>query len=189
MSGLATSQMAVLAALPGDACFTAGELEGATGLAPDCIRHACRALVERGMLQRRERGCWSATDEGRIAAETGAAIVSGPRGRLTQEKPRTRRASTGRDKVWRAIRTQQKFAIADLMMLTGDVSAHNIKDYVFALAKAGYLARLPSKGRQTRFLLIDDTGPLAPVQRDARKEFFDRNTGETRPMEPGQVPA
>ncbi|PWR23383.1 hypothetical protein DKG75_02095 [Zavarzinia compransoris] len=179
--------MAVLSALPGDACFTAGELEAVTGLAADSIRHACRALVERGMLQRRERGCWAATPEGQAAAVAGVAIISGPRGRLTQEKPRTRRAPSGRDKIWRAIRAERKFAINDLVALVGPEQVENVKDYVFALARAGYLTRLRSKGRQSRFLLIDDTGPLAPVQRDARKEFFDRNTGATRPMNPEQV--
>lgn len=185
MSGLASRQMPILRALENGACMTTDELGEAVGLDRRAVSSACCRLLVRGLIDRKEVGCFEITSEGTELLKCGEPITSGPVRPLTQSHPRTNRKEPVRDKIWRAMRITRKFSIADLQVISG-AGYENARRYVLALQRAGYLYRLRTeKGFArtssgfVRWSLVRDTGPAAPVWRPRRRQVFDRNDGVT----------
>lgn len=186
--GTAIHHMALVQALDDAACLTTEELGVATGLPRRVISQACYRMLSAGLLLRRERGCFQLSPEGLDAKKSGKRLTCGPRGPLTQSTPRLRKATTGRDRVWRAIRILRKFGISELVEASG-ATQHNILKYVAQLEAAGYLHQLrrepgisPMSNGRCRWSLVDDTGPLAPIYQTKTRSVHDRNTGLERVM-------
>ncbi|WP_026784241.1 hypothetical protein [Pleomorphomonas koreensis] len=181
-------QMPVVEALKGGACLTTAALAELTGLEGRDIAKACCALVSRGWIVRRERGCFELSEAGRKADAAGEIITSGPTGPLTQAEPRRPRRQTVRDRMWTTMRTLNKVRIADLETLAG-ATRDNAQRYVGALEKTGFLARLraeagsaPTSNGVCRWLLVRNSGPAAPVYKARAGEIYDRNTGISYPI-------
>jgi hypothetical protein len=91
----------------------------------------------------------------------------------------------------------KKGTIQDLLMMAGEDQGRGYRSalkYLLFLERAGYLRKLPVRARGTaptsngfvRWLLVDDTGPEAPVVQPLKGEVVDRNTLATRLIRPGR---
>ncbi|MGF1727180.1 hypothetical protein [Photobacterium nomapromontoriensis] len=86
-------------------------------------------------------------------------------------------ANRPRQKMWLTLRVLRKFRLSDLMMAT-EVGRSTASKFVNRLIQAGYVRKIsPSKprlGDGAVFLLVRDTGPLAPIER-SKKGMWDPN--------------
>lgn len=150
------------------------------------IADACTVLVNRELIERIKPGCYKMLPAGLVLIKTGGEVKSGPRG-ITAAKQHT---GTLRVKTWRAMRQRKKFSLNDLIVLVadGDEKAieSNLGKYLRALERTGYLTRMARRETGTastsngylRYLLVRDTGPLAPVWRQGKETVYDPNTTE-----------
>lgn len=190
MSWIGKDILTAVAVLAKDSpCVTLDQLEGHTRLERSRIIDSADVLVKRGFINRSGRGCYQLTESGATTIETESALKSGPKGRMP------RRKTWGlRQKAWLVIRNKRKFTLDDikLTICKGDErNAHsNLSKYLRSLVQTGYLKILPRKvpgnsptsnGRQV-YLLVNDTGRLAPVWRQACYSVFDPNTSEEHPV-------
>lgn len=181
MPGQGNRQMDIVRVLEPGHCLTTAEMMERTGYTRRDVAKACVPLLERGWIDRLERGCFVLSDEGQRARAAGETITSGPRGPLTQTARRPKRR-TMRDKMWKAIRVSKKFDLAHLEAMAG-ASRDGARKFVGALARAGYLSALrrepgdaPTSNGFKRWLLVEDTGPQTPaVKADGR--IWDPNLG------------
>lgn len=181
------NQMALAAALADGSCLTITEIAERCGLERVAISSAARHLIDRGWVQRRERGCFDLTAEGQAAIAAGEKITGGPRGPMQAAK-RPRKITT-RDRAWHAMRLLKKFSIDDVIERAGG-ERHNIGRYILALEGAGYLVALrrqpgnaPGSNGFRRFFLGRNSGPKTPLLRNKSREIFDPNTNETHPVQ------
>lgn len=195
MAGNAEVQKTVLNAFNGDACVGIDAIVDATGLTHRQVSNGACRLIQRGLLERAEVGCYRLTDDGRTAKRDGKPLSSGPTGALTQRKPRQPKRRTFRQRLWRAIGVHaargSKFTVADLITTAssgGEANPEsNATRYVACLHKAGYLRRYPKRAAgdaltspgHYRYAVIKETGPEAPILRKRQTEVYDPNTGET----------
>lgn len=143
-------------------------------------------LATRALISRPALGHYRITDAGLIAIDAGNGVKPGKRG------PRQAQvfSSSLRARVWLAMRAMGKFSIDDLLLrgAVGDeANAHdNVGRYLNALEAGGYLVRLrarapgeaPTSRGYVRWLLVRNTGPMAPVWRRRLERLYDPNTGE-----------
>lgn len=165
-----------------------------SGLQSKQVINACDKLIAHGYLTRQlyadgrpKPGRYLLTAEGRIALEAGANLKSGPR--RAHGKPRDTSGSL-REKVWRLLRIRQKLSVPEALgvLCDGHASAkqiertgENVQKYLRALRATGYLvdmrrepgAKATSNGFK-RYLLVRDTGPLAPTRR-SKDRVYDLN--------------
>ncbi len=168
-------------------CFTAKDVELATGMTAKQVENAIGKLSRHALIEKTQPGCLRLTAAGRAAAEGGQKLRSGPRGR----QPGARGRSEGmRVRAWRAMRVRRKFSIADLVMLTAQGGERdpesNLLKYVRALTRAGILVELKHREAPTsltsngakRWWLMEsrDPGPLAPTVRWQRNQVYDPNS-------------
>ncbi|GAA0311517.1 MULTISPECIES: helix-turn-helix domain-containing protein [Rhodovulum] len=177
----------------GEACLMIDEIAGQLGLSHRQVSAAAAGLIERGYVERLERGCFQLTDSGRFAARNAVRIVSGPRG--PHRKPKAPWRDTIRQRAWAAMRIKRQFTIREIAMVAarGDEGdpVDNLTRYFRALVQAGYLRQLarepghaPGSNGFLRFQLVRDTGPRAPVWSDVRRAVHDHNTGKDVPCSP-----
>lgn len=146
---------------------------------------AAGVLADRGLIERPAPGHYRLTAAGRLAAESGQRITSGPwRGHAIGVQQRSLRA-----RLWRAMRALKKFGLTDLLLRAargdeGDAENNAFK-YCRALEKAGYLVRIrrqpgeaPTSPGYVRWVLVRDTGPMPPIWSHRTRQIFDPNTGE-----------
>lgn len=171
-----------------ESCVTSEMLANATGLSLRQVSAGCVTLIRRELMERIEPGCYFVTEAGKMAIAEGGRVASG------QTTSRERTVTGGlRARAWRAIRIRKKFSVAELVRITAEGTENdaeeNLRKYVRALRQAGYLAPMarkepgmvPQSNGFTRYLLVRDTGPQAPVWRQSRNAVFDPNTGEESP--------
>lgn len=105
--------------------------------------------------------------------------------------PRLRMSTRGmRQRAWWVIRRREVFTLPELLSVLaenvkGDQSS-NLRKYVTALARAGYLKvdETPAPGTSLtsngfhRYHLKRNNGRLAPVYRQSKAEVYDPNTEE-----------
>lgn len=179
----------ILVHLADGACRTIEELEKALGLSRRQVSDGAAKLAYRKFLCRMERGCYQLTELGLKAAGEGQVIKSGPIGPDTG-KVRAKVSNTFRDRAWRSMRVRRQFTIADIVAdaaADGDTDPEsNVGRYLRALGMAGYVkemrerapgTRLTSNGFK-RFVLVKDTGPVAPVYRPKARTLHDYNLQE-----------
>lgn len=190
MSWIGKDILTAVAVLAKDSpCVTLDQLEGHTQLERSRIIDSANVLVKRGFINRNGRGCYQLTESGATIIKTGAAMKSGPKGSMP------RRKTWGlRQKAWHVIRNKRKFTLDDLQLTICQGNernaSNNLSKYLRSLMQVGYLKILPRKvsgnsptsnGRQV-YLLVNDTGRLAPVWRQVSYSVFDPNTGEEHPV-------
>lgn len=179
----------LLTALRDGSCQTVDELNTKLPFNRRQISDGASSLIMRGLLERIEIGCYRLTRDGKKAAEEGRVISSGPY-RPDRGKCRAPQQNTLRQRAWNVMRMGNAFTIGDLVMAAcvgSEKNAEsNLQRYLKRLAHAGYVAELPVRVRGTkltsngfkRFRLIRDTGPIAPVLRPKKRDFFDHNLGD-----------
>jgi len=168
MPGQGTRQMEIVRALEPGLCLTTAQLVERTACSPRDVAKGCGRLVERGWVDRLERGCFILSSAGQRALSAGETITSGPNKPLTQNARRPKRR-TVRDKMWKTIRVVKKFDLARLEEMSG-ASTAGARRFVLALVRAGYLSELRRQPGEAltsngfkRWLLVEDTGEATPV--------------------------
>lgn len=92
----------------------------------------------------------------------------------------TRRPDTDkRVTVWLAMRQLVRFDVATLVMTT-EAAKRSVEDFVYAIAKAGYLRKQrvksgPTRGSKFVWQLVRDTGPRCPITK-GNGNVHDQNT-------------
>lgn len=179
-------------------CITEARLAELTGHDARSIEASCRKLRKHGLLALTARGCHKLTDAGRAAVEQCARVRSGPRGKWTGVHVQK---DTLRTRAWLAMRIKGKFTLDDLVMLAarGDErhAGSNLGKYVRALALAGYVRRLQvreagiavTSNGFMRWMLVQNTGPQAPVWRPSRGTVYDPNLHKSVPLARAPAPA
>lgn len=181
---------ALLHILSDGSCRTIQDLEIVLDLTRRQVSDAASKLLRRDYLMRMGTGCYQLTEAGIVAATAGEVITSGPRG--PRDTPRILR-NTLRERAWRSMRIRRRFTIPDLVAdAATDADKRpddNLQRYLRALSVAGYVRALPRRAEGTaltsngfkRWMLVNDTGPLAPVILSKKPAIRDRNTGEDVP--------
>lgn len=169
-------------------CITEEEAMQITGLTVRQVEQGILKLRKHGLVEKVSTACHRLTDAGREAVAAGLKIRSGPRG--GGQTGKRIHKGTLRIRVWRAMRIRRKFSIPDLVSLVAeggekDIDS-NIRKYLSALTRAGILTELPRREAGTaltsngykRYWLRDEnnTGPQAPVWRQAANSVYDPNT-------------
>lgn len=185
------SMQTVLDALPDvGECVKVCALSEITGLSRKKIVVFCDRLRQRGLVERPETGCFKLTQTGKIARDAGMKLTSGPNGPHTGR--RKTKKTTARARLWRAMRTIDKFTVPDLLTMIDDVTVkcgeNNAQSYLRILHAAGYVQKLKLRERGTevtspgyiRWTLVPDknTGPEAPVYSGLHDELYDPNLGK-----------
>jgi len=178
-----------LDALDDDRCLTVDELMTRTRLTRKQVAADMNRLVQRGYVERVERGCFQLTAEGRAAKADGRPITPGPNARHTG--PRTPPRKTLTRRVWRAVRATQgkRFTVEQILevaLTDGETKGADVRRYLGLLARAGHLRRFRRRrddgvkysNGQVVYALIRDTGPEHPIPRQKRTILHDPNTGE-----------
>jgi hypothetical protein len=168
-------------------CFTARDIERATGMSAKQVENAVGKLRRHDLVQLVTPGCLRITEAGRAAAAGRARIRSGPRG----QQPGARGRADGlRVRAWRAMRLRRKFSVGDLVALCAQGDERNpesnLLKYIRALTRAGILVELarretplsPTSNGAKRWWLMEsrDPGPLAPSVRWQRNQVYDPNS-------------
>lgn len=193
MPGEGSRQMAIMEALRSGACLTTAAMVEATSIDRRQVADACCRLVRRGLVDRRERGCFELSTAGRDALEQGLDIRSGPSAPLTAIVPRRPRRETDRDRLWRCIRMLRKFSLEELCS-RAECSDANARKYIGALHAAGYLSALrrepgfaPTSNGFCRWALTEDPGVEAPIFRPQTREVWDPNSRTARTLRARQA--
>lgn len=189
MTGKATTQMELLRTLEPGHCLTSLNLRVATGIEGRKVADAIGRLVSKGLVERKQVGCFQLTKDGKSFLENGQEITSGPNGPLTGKR-RPNKKSTVRQRAWNVMRMGNAFSIPDLLLAVmtpddGDPTS-NLQRYLKALVGAGYLAELPTRKRGTRltsngfkrYRLIRNSGEIAPSISSPDDRVSDRNLAE-----------
>jgi predicted transcriptional regulator of viral defense system len=187
MCGSAENQNTLLRAVPPEACLTTEELAEATGLTRKQVTQAVGKLVARGLLDRAERGCFKRSTAGQEVVDSGQPLSSAP---LSRSAKTGRRKRSLRVRVWEAIRTARKGTVAEIeqLALASEKDPGGVQRYLLALRRGGYLRRMKAVSyKEARYLLIRDTGPLAPILRRSKDCLYDPNTKEEHVLEGGGV--
>ena len=165
--------------------LSAGELSTknlavALGASDRAVCYACVALAKKDLIVSSKPATGimvhKLTKSGSAALAQGRSIKSGPvRGSV--RRPDSLRA-----------RNRRKFSVPELCSMLCDGTAadpeDNLEQYILPLMQAGYLAVLPcSTDGVPRYLLIKDTGMLAPSWNKQRRCLSDPNTGEQITLE------
>lgn len=173
------------------ACLDVDAFVDATGLPRAKISKALARLIERGLMERREQGCFAATLTGlQMVAEQ--AEVS--RGAPKQDKPRRPIRGTLRQRAWNVMRIQSPFSVRSVAMVAvkSEVNAESdLRKWFRALELAGYLQRqvrreagtAPSSNGFVRYSLIRSTGMIAPIWSIERGCVRDLNLGKDFPCQ------
>lgn len=187
----ATLQTEIIKAIM-STCLNADALISALGQSRYKVARALSGLVDRGLAERREKGCFAATKLGiELLAEHGFLPVGAP---ISKGKSPIRRRGTVRQRAWNVMRIQAPFTIQGVTALASkneEDRAQSLPEWFLALERAGYIRREVRRephGRfgghgLVRYRLIKDTGMLAPVHSAKYGCIRDPNTGEDTPCQ------
>lgn len=203
MTWTSTTILGVIAKLPvievGMAILHS-DLVNACELTTKQVCTACTTLEKHGYLLRQKYadgsvkpGHYQLTELGVNAIAGGMKsmrLTSGPK--APHGTPRSN-AGTLRERVWRLLRIKDgatAMSVTDLLSTLIDADGNvningaknNVQKYLQQLKRAGYLAEvrraaptsLTSNGEK-RYLLIRNTGPLAPILKVSKSLVFDQN--------------
>ena len=178
----------LLRALAAAESRTLDDLVGATRVERGRVGTAIATLMSRGLVISVGPVCYALTAAGHRVVTSGREIRSGPRGLHTGVRRPVE--DTLRARLWRALRLKRKASLPQLLTLAARGSERaaerNAWMYLRALHRAGYIQRLAMRAKggssssrgHIRWLMLRDTGPMAPVVRPRHREVVDPNTGE-----------
>lgn len=165
---------------------TVAELSKATGIDRKNVAKSCTKLMNRGLVIRPKLGTYRLSDNGLEVRSSGHKFTSGPKGPTLKHRPKNKK--TIRSKVWTCLRnTGGAITVPEIQALIEGGSYTNIQHYLRDLTQAGYVAKLarrvpgtaPTSSGSGQYLLVKNTGPLAPTIYQGKKVIFDGNTDET----------
>lgn len=183
---LGAAATALLRALVG-APLSRDEAIKALNISQRQATNAARNLLRRGYLALGPNALYQLTAEGAAAAEAGVIIRGGPKGQVKLVK------DTLRARAWCAMRVRRTFTIGEIVadaVVSGEGQPRdNIARYLSRLQAAGYVREQRRRQPGTaigsngfkRFVLVRNTGPLAPVFRSEAHCVFDPNLGKETP--------
>lgn len=174
------------------ACLSADALARAVGQPPSKVGRALSGLVLRGLVERREMGCFSATKAGLELYAQHGFIPRRPPDRTS--KPSSRRRGTAIQRAWNVMRIKSPFTVESVGALAANRMAQrcqSLNQWFNALERAGYLRRdkrrefSGSKRGVGRVVYwpTRDTGMLAPIHSRKLDCIRDPNTGEDTPCQ------
>lgn len=193
MAWIAEQLLAAIFQAASEECITEARLVELTDLETKQVENAAQRLLKHCLIERVGPGCHKLTDAGRKMLASGGTLRSGPNG----SQPGKRiHADTLRMRVWHAMRIRRKASTPEIIGLVakgGDREKgieSNVGKYLRALERTGYLKKLPRRepgvaltsNGFARYLLLKDTGPLAPVWRTGKNTVYDPNTEEETPL-------
>jgi hypothetical protein len=167
------------------ACLTLDALASEIDRPRKQITHAICRLITDKYVVRREAGCYEITAAGMAAHAAG--YKSGPQRPHTGKKPPRPSLRAG---TWKTLRLRRKATIHDIITNAATGAERNpesnILHYLTALERGGYVSRLarrvpgtaPTSNGHVVWLLVKDTGPLAPMLNVAARTLRDPNTDE-----------
>lgn len=196
MSGIATTQMAVLTELQSGQPIAIDDLDARLGIERRFIVNSTVRLIYADLIERTEMGVYRITQAGIAQLASGEPIKSGRPGKRPGYSRKNQRSL--RQRLWNTMRSFstgeacKAFSLPDLITvcLNGDedeaAAYNNAQQYLRALKKTGYLLSLTQRQKGTRpgsngfqrFKLVRDTGRDAPVVRQSERAVFDPNTRE-----------
>lgn len=172
------------------ACLNADAIAETIGQSRYKVMRGLSGLVDRGLVERKEHGCFLATELGlAIFAAHGFVPFGAP---VAKFQPPARRSGTMRQRAWNVMRIKSPFTLQEVQALAAqaeDQGAKSLPEWILALEKAGYIRREPRReavGRNgghglIRYSLIRNTGMAAPVHSAKYDCVRDPNTGEDFP--------
>ena len=94
---------------------------------------------------------------------------------------------TARQRVWNAMHVYDDFISID-MELSAEINERNLRAYLYALYRAGYLRLVRPRQDGENFgyaiwRLVEDTGPLAPIVRRDQSGVYDPNLDQFIPFQ------
>jgi hypothetical protein len=178
-------QIAALAGAVGTGPTTMIEASDRLGFQPGLTAALIGRAVALDLIGRDADGLLALTERGRTfltegTTDTRSAITSASGAR----KPV---ADTLRQRGWAAMRLSSRFTTGTIAKLAARVTdtwpEDNLRRYILALCRAGYVVRLPKRVGQPevgaaapmQWKLVRDTGPHAPVLRRRGTCFYDPN--------------
>lgn len=182
MRGTQTHQIAILGQI-GNGSMTIDELHDRLPIEKKALSKSAGILIERGLVERLEKGVFQLSEAGKALLAEGAGI---PRYHRPRKMPVQRNCLLQR--AWAAMRLQKVFTIPDIMLLAGEQKDYDtIQSYVSRLAKAGYVAEMQARVPGTsltsngykKWRLVRDTGENMPRYVPFARYLRDGNTGET----------
>lgn len=196
MSGIATTQMAVLEALKSGDAIALDVLDAKLEFERRFIVNSTVRLIYSGLIERAEIGVYRITQAGLDHLVSGEPLKSGKTG--SRPGYRRKNQKSLRQRLWNAMRGHaageicKAFSLPDLLTLSledgeeSQAAYNNAQQYVRCLKKTGYLLTLTQRQQGTRpgsngfqrYKLKRDTGDTAPVVRQSDKSVFDPNTRE-----------
>src|SRR5690606_11204249 len=114
--------------------------------------------------------------------------------------PAAPKQNTFRQRVWKTLRLRRNASSFELIANASageKAAAENLYHYLRALERGGYVQRLARKAPGTAvtsngyavWLLLKDTGPLAPIVSTSKKALRDPNTDEVISLDDREVAA
>lgn len=166
--------------------MTTDDMAAVHGITTAQASYAAARLIDRGYLEREERGCFSLTASGHIAAKNKMKIVSGPRGPLKGSRKPT--ADGIRQRAWNVMRIKRSFTLPDLLLVVATGAERNaqvsLQEFLRALRKSGHIGltgRLVDGTRHGQryreYQLVRNTGHYAPSLVRSETAVLDNNTG------------
>lgn len=154
------------------------------------VARALAGLVQRGLAERQEQGCFIATEFGLNHVQAHGFVARGAPN--TRHARRAAVRGTLRQRAWNVMRMQSPFtirAIAALASTDNPEAECALRNWFQALEVAGYLQREPRREAPTlrgsngllRYRLVRNTGMIAPVHSVQHGCIRDPNTGEDTP--------
>jgi DNA-binding Lrp family transcriptional regulator len=140
------------------------------------VSDAAALLARKGLLKRPDAGVYELTRAGRSVSIEGVKVPV--------------HRDTFRERAWRSMRIRRHFTIGDIVSdaarETEKDARNNATRYVWILRRAGYVRAMPHRQQGTAltsngfkvFALVQDTGPRAPIWRQAQAVLHDFNLGE-----------
>ena len=152
------------------------------GLTYQQATNAAYTLLRKRYLVICDHVTYRLSPEGEAAAAAGEVFRNGLVGRV---KPVP---GTTRERAWRAMRIRRTFTLGDLVSDAANPGEGQPRDNIgrclLKLEQAGYVRALPPRagaGRSKRYVLMNNTGPKAPIFRSEMGVVFDQNLGENVP--------
>lgn len=167
------------------------DVAAVAGLSRRTVANRIQRLKARGFVEigtrGRTAGFYRLTALGRRVVDTGVSdLARTKRGALTQAAPRRPKKKTARDRAWWHLRTNGRLTLTEILTLM-DWGARNpttVAVYLRDLWRAGYLevarhrapGTAPTSNGDIRWMLMKNTGPLAPVVQRGRGRVWDPNS-------------
>lgn len=173
-------------------CLTVDQLHESLGLERTQITSAVARMIGQEIIERVEIGCYQLTKIGLEAIENGLDIGLG-KSKIPIESTNRDMADTVRQRAWNLMRIRSTFSYDELAMAADRGNIKNtrksIQRYMCKLVAADYViefgpripgGKLTSNGFKT-FMLVRNTGPLAPTFQEKKRRIFDHNNKEFTP--------